>query len=85
MRIGIKYCGGCNPGYDRTALLEKIKENADSNHVFESFKEEITYDVVIVLCGCTGCCRNYENIHSNHGKIIVSSEKDYSKVLDLIK
>lgn len=37
MRIGIKYCGGCNPGYDRTDLIKKIKDNVSSSHVFENF------------------------------------------------
>lgn len=82
MRIGVKYCGGCNPGYDRTALIDKIKENVSSNHVFENYKQEIIYDVVIILCGCTGCFRNYENIHSKNGNIFASTENDYSKILD---
>jgi 4-hydroxybutyrate CoA-transferase len=84
MRIGIKYCGGCNPGYDRTALIKKIKDNVSSNHVFENFIEEVIYDVVIVLCGCTGCYRNYEYIHSKYGNIFASRENDYQKILNLL-
>lgn len=84
MRIGIKYCGGCNPRYDRTALIEKIKNNVSSNHDFENFIEEIIYDVVIVLCGCTGCYRNYENIHSGKGNTFASFENDYSRILSFL-
>jgi hypothetical protein len=25
LRVGVKYCGGCKPGYDRVALVENIK------------------------------------------------------------
>ena len=27
MRIGVKYCGGCDPGYDRVALARHLREN----------------------------------------------------------
>ena len=26
MRIGVKYCGGCNPGYNRAALAGQLWE-----------------------------------------------------------
>ena len=27
LKVGIKYCGGCNPGYDRVALADYIKKS----------------------------------------------------------
>ena len=27
MKVGVKFCGGCNPRYDRGGLLRKIKED----------------------------------------------------------
>lgn len=32
MKIGIKYCGGCNPRYDRNQEVEKLKKNFPSIH-----------------------------------------------------
>ena len=26
MRIGIKYCGGCNPRYDRVAAVKELQQ-----------------------------------------------------------
>ena len=27
MKIGIKYCGGCNPRYNRTAVVSRLKKD----------------------------------------------------------
>ena len=35
MKIGIKYCGGCNPRYDRSQEVEKLKKKF-SQHTFTS-------------------------------------------------
>ena len=35
MKIGIKYCGGCNPRYDRSQEVEKLKKKFPQ-HTFTS-------------------------------------------------
>ena len=58
MRIGIKYCGGCNPRYDRGEYVSALKE-AYPQMQWEYAKEEISYDLLIVVCGCGSCCASY--------------------------
>ncbi len=61
MRVGVKYCGGCNNQYDRTAFLEKMKK-AFPHIEYEYASEDEIYDVVIFLQGCDRACasRNYQ-------------------------
>jgi hypothetical protein len=73
MRIGVKFCGGCNPRYDRSGELDKIlayfdKDSEDfaKDHIekgkalFGFAKEGGKYDVMLVICGCDSQCASTE-------------------------
>jgi hypothetical protein len=55
MTIGVKFCGGCNPMYDRGKLFEKTKE-AYSGHTFEMADNTRKYEKLLVICGCERAC-----------------------------
>ena len=55
MIIGVKFCGGCNPKYDRGKLYERIRE-VYSEHSFETAGEEKIYDMLLVITGCERAC-----------------------------
>ena len=48
MTIGVKFCGGCNPMYDRGNLFEKTKE-AYPDHTFEMADDTKKYEKLLVL------------------------------------
>lgn len=81
MKFGMKYCGGCNPKYDRVLIASKFKEYVGSGNSVELVKEGTTYDVVVVLCGCTCACANTETIKAIYQKFYVTSESDYERLL----
>ncbi|GAA0722701.1 hypothetical protein GCM10008905_14500 [Clostridium malenominatum] len=84
MDIGVKYCGGCNPRYERKNILERLRREYDGITI-HLVKEDEIYDLIIVLCGCSSCCVNHENIKGKKGKLILSSEKDYNKLIQFIE
>jgi 4-hydroxybutyrate CoA-transferase len=84
MKIGIKYCGGCNPTYDRTAVVTKLNTHIGKGHSIETALSGSFYDIVIILCGCTSACANHNNIETKHGKIYITSEYDISKLFNFI-
>ncbi len=55
MTIGVKFCGGCNPMYDRGKLFEKTKE-AYPDHTFEVADDTKKYETLLVICGCERVC-----------------------------
>ena len=55
LRIGIKYCGGCNPEYDRVALIKQIQERLEVKADFVPWERE-DIDLVLVVCGCSASC-----------------------------
>ena len=49
MVFGVKYCGGCNPRYDRTAFFDTVKKRCPEAE-FQYVQPEVTYDHLLVVC-----------------------------------
>ena len=58
MRVAIKYCGGCDPTYDRVELVRRLKVVAGNS--IEWVTLENLHDVVLLVCGCLKACPEEE-------------------------
>lgn len=72
MNIGIKFCGGCNPNYDRGDLYRRLLGD-HPEHSFEMADETKKHDLLIVICGCKRACANVSR-YSYERKIMVSED-----------
>jgi hypothetical protein len=54
-RVRIKYCGGCNPTYDRLALVEQMKTRLEGTVEWVSSEADL-FDLVISVNGCETAC-----------------------------
>ena len=59
MLVGVKFCGGCNPRYDRGKALETIKAAMLEEAEFVIAEEGAEYDQLLVIGGCTNCCASF--------------------------
>ena len=67
LEVGVKYCGGCNPRYDRTAVRARLKAACP----FASFSTAIPgepCDALLVLCGCTARCADVTGLTGRYGQ-----------------
>jgi len=55
MKVAIKYCGGCNPDYNRVALVECIEERLNGKVEFVSAEDE-NIDPVLAVEGSKTAC-----------------------------
>ena len=55
MKVAIKYCGGCNPDYDRVALVKCIEKSLHGKVEFVSAEDE-DIDLVLAVEGCKTAC-----------------------------
>jgi hypothetical protein len=55
MKVGIKYCGGCNPMIDRKRLVKQVMQKLAENCSYEFFNFE-DCDVVLAVNGCSLAC-----------------------------
>ena len=62
MLVGIKYCGGCNPAYDRGGACAGIRkvfqdDSRESGSIcFEFAEAGKGYDTLLVISGCPCRC-----------------------------
>ena len=67
MKSGVKYCGGCNPRYDRVALVHQLEERI--GETLTSAEAEVVYDELYVICGCSARCADIGRFQA--GSVIV--------------
>ena len=82
LKVGIKYCGGCNPGYDRVALADYIKKSLHGRVDFVPLDSD-GIDLVLAVEGCKTCCADLSPFQ---GKPIhfISQIEDAGKFLQKI-
>lgn len=85
LKIGIRYCGGCNSSYDRKKLVLSLIEELDSSFNIEIAREIEIYELIILVCGCANCCVSHEKYNSKKGKIFINNAKDYEILINHIK
>ena len=84
MKVGTKFCGGCNPKYDRINALEYMKVQLE-NYKFSYVKDEEIYDYIVIICGCHAICASHGNIKFTKEKFILKSIDDVQKIVDKLK
>lgn len=76
MKIGIKYCGGCNPTYLRESIEDVVrKEFSQAQFFYTSNLAEV--DVLLVICGCKTACaaKSIENMDKKDiHKVVIFNE-----------
>ena len=73
MRIGLKYCGGCNPGYDRVDLAQQIEENLLGKAEFVSPGSE-DVNLILAVQGCSTACADLSDFHGMEIRIVTTIE-----------
>jgi hypothetical protein len=55
MKVVIKFCGGCDPAFDRVEVFQRVKIVAgDSIEWLQVGQQD--YDAVLMVCGCHKAC-----------------------------
>ena len=66
LRCTVKFCGGCNPRYERGDAYKAICAALQDTASFSYPEDGVPYDVLLILRGCTGCPYLYEEIEAAH-------------------
>ena len=72
LKVAIKYCGGCNPYYDRVALVKWIESRLQGKAKFVS-PENVDVDLVLVVEGCRTACADLSAFDGKKIRIITQS------------
>lgn len=81
IRIGIKYCGGCNPSYVREKVEEVLRKNfPDANF---SYYSDGSYDIVVCISGCKRACA--ADAVSGNKVVSIDEELEEDKIVEIIR
>lgn len=69
MKCGIKFCGGCNPRYERGVASREIQSDCDTID-FSHAEEGVLYDCLLVIGGCPACCASYKQYDVDGDRVI---------------
>ena len=82
--VAVKFCGGCNPGYDRGAAYQEIRSAVSDRAVVSLPHEGKRYDALLIIRGCTGCPYLYEEIDAGE-RILCVRQSDIPEVVEKIR
>lgn len=54
-KIGIKYCGGCNPTYERVELIHRVQSLMEDRFSFLQHGQQCL-DLLLLINGCPRAC-----------------------------
>lgn len=75
MTVAVKYCGGCNPRYDRAKMVDELQKQYPRITITGAGEPEP--DLVLVVCGCSSRCADHSGLRGRYGKYILSSPEDF--------
>jgi len=73
VKVGLKYCGGCNPEYDRVALVRHIEESLQGRVAFVTPESE-GVGLILAVEGCSTACADLSAFQGMEVRIIYNIE-----------
>ncbi|MBR9980212.1 MAG: nuclear transport factor 2 family protein, partial [Desulfatitalea sp.] len=83
LRIGLKYCGGCKPGYDRVAAAERIAAQLRPKAVLLP-PDSPALDLILVMQGCPTACADLAAYHAPAIRSVTSPAEADRFIEDLL-
>ena len=83
-KVGVRYCGGCNPRYNRGGVFQKIRDRLQDID-FEVAQEGVEYDALLVIGGCTSCCASYHQFTYCKGVVKIWDPNELEDTIKKLK
>ncbi len=84
MKVGVKFCGGCNPKYARGEEFSKLKEKLKDVQWVTGNKEEFC-DFWLLICGCQRGCIIEKDFVAKRKILKLESPMDFIKAQQMIQ
>jgi len=84
LRIGIKYCGGCNPLYERVEMIQQAQSQLKDRFLFLRH-DEPDIDVLVLMSGCHRTCAGKDLNTVKIPLCSVTVENDFDTLINWLK
>jgi len=74
VKVGLKYCGGCNPEYDRVALVKHIQDSLQGKVEFVKPESE-GVRLILAVEGCSTACADLSAFQGMEIRVITNIEE----------
>ncbi len=78
-RIAVRYCGGCNPRFDRLGFTARLGASFPDIE-FTPFDPALACDAVLVNCGCLSQCARQDDLPADIPRFVFGDEKEFPNV-----
>ncbi len=83
-RIAIKYCGGCNPSYERVEMVQRLQSSLKDRFIF-SINDQQDSDIMVFVCGCPRACADKDSNCPQVPSRSVIGENDFNSLVDWLE
>jgi len=83
-KIGIKYCGGCNPGYERVEMIQRVQFRFNDRFLFLRHNEP-DIDVLVLMSGCHRACAGKDLNTAKIPHCLITGENDFNNLINWLK
>jgi len=80
-KIGIKYCGGCNPTYERVDMIQRVQFRLGDQFLFKRHDEK-DVEPLILISGCQRACASQDLKQEEDPCYSVTGENDYETLIN---
>lgn len=80
-KIGIKYCGGCNPTYERVEMVERVQSRLKDRFLFLRYDQQ-NLDVLVLINGCPRSCATKNLDHKEVPYRSIVAQNDFETLMD---
>jgi hypothetical protein len=82
--IGLKFCGGCNPVIDRSALVQEIRKLLPPVYKMETEQSAEPWEKAVLVCGCPTACADMPALRhlANQWVLVAGPTIDFETVTE---
>jgi hypothetical protein len=84
-KVGLKYCGGCDPAYDRVAYFNEIR-SAAGDRIDWVRPEDLDFQALLIINGCNTACPERDLSNGRKGSVLSlrNNEMDPERVVEIL-
>jgi len=84
LKIGVKYCGGCNPGYERVEMIERVQFRFNDQFLFLRH-DDPDIEGLILMSGCHRTCASQDVNPTEIPHCSITGENDFDTLINWLK
>jgi hypothetical protein len=79
-KVGIRYCGGCNPSYERVEMIQRLQSLLRDRFIF-TVEDLQDSDIMVLVSGCPRACADKSPVDLEVSSRSIVGENDFESLI----